>query len=54
VRRDIIELMELGAQYVVLDTYAGTPEDTLHPEQAWAMLAIMAEQVFDLPRQRVR
>jgi len=54
VRQDIIELMELGAQYVVLDTYTGTPEDSLHPEQAWAMLATLAEQVFDLPRQRVR
>ena len=36
---DIEALAELGAESVLLDTYAGDPEETLHPERSWELLA---------------
>ncbi|MGB3443338.1 MAG: LLM class flavin-dependent oxidoreductase [Actinophytocola sp.] len=40
-----------GAQAVVLDPFAGDPEETLHPEAAWRMLATVRE---DLARKENR
>jgi probable F420-dependent oxidoreductase len=54
IRADIAALADLGAQYLVLDTYLGDPQETQHPEQAWALFATLADRVFDLPRQTVR
>jgi probable F420-dependent oxidoreductase len=54
VRADLAALDGLGAAYVLLDTYRGDPEETRHPERAWAMLATVAERVVDLERQRLR
>jgi alkanesulfonate monooxygenase SsuD/methylene tetrahydromethanopterin reductase-like flavin-dependent oxidoreductase (luciferase family) len=34
-----------GAQAVVLDPFAGDPEETLHPEAAWRMLATVREEL---------
>jgi probable F420-dependent oxidoreductase len=39
VRGDLRALSELGADYVVLDTYAGKPVDTESLDHHWAMLA---------------
>jgi hypothetical protein len=38
VRGDLRALSELGADYVVLDTYSGKPEDTKSLDHHWAML----------------
>jgi probable F420-dependent oxidoreductase len=54
VRADLVALDGLGAAYVLLDTYRGDPEETRHPEHAWAMLATLAERVVDLEHQRLR
>jgi probable F420-dependent oxidoreductase len=54
VHRDLEALAGLGAAYVLLDTYVDDPEATRDHEAAWAMLATLAEQVVDLPRQTVR
>ena len=48
VRADLLELQELGADYVLLDTYRGDPEETRTHERAWSMLASLADQVLDL------
>ncbi|TMR90819.1 LLM class flavin-dependent oxidoreductase [Nonomuraea basaltis] len=39
---DLEQLRLLGAETVVLDPFAGAPEETLHPEAAWQMLATVA------------
>jgi hypothetical protein len=36
--RDLAALEKLGATHVLLDTYAGHPEDTATPERNWAKL----------------
>jgi|SRR5579862_9689674 len=54
IRADLEALSSLGAKYVLLDTYPGIPEATLHPEEGWTMLAVLAERVLDLGRQRLR
>lgn len=54
VRADLAELAELGAEYVLLDTYRGNPEETRTHEHAWSMLATLAEQVLDLPHETLR
>jgi hypothetical protein len=47
-------LAELGAHYVLLDTYMDDPEATRDHEAAWAMFAALAARALDLPRQTVR
>jgi probable F420-dependent oxidoreductase len=54
VRSDLATLAELGAAYVLLDTYRGDPEATRDHEHAWSMLATLAEHVLDLPREGLR
>ncbi|OLF14338.1 LLM class F420-dependent oxidoreductase [Actinophytocola xinjiangensis] len=41
--RDLEQLRADGAQAVVLDPYAGDPEETRHPHTAWRMLAAVRE-----------
>lgn len=54
VRADLEVIESLGAEYVLLDTYAGSPAQTLHPEKDWAMLGELAEHVLDLEHQTIR
>jgi alkanesulfonate monooxygenase SsuD/methylene tetrahydromethanopterin reductase-like flavin-dependent oxidoreductase (luciferase family) len=54
VRADLEALQALGAQYVVLDTYADDPEATCRPETGWEMLTTVAERILDLPRETLR
>jgi probable F420-dependent oxidoreductase len=54
IRGDLAELEALGASYVLLDTYTDDAEATRDHERAWRMLAVLAEQVLDLPRATLR
>ena len=54
VRADLAALEALGAQYVLLDTYADEPEATRRPEIGWGMLTTVAERILDLPRETLR
>ena len=54
VRADLETLAALGANHVLLDTYADDPEATRHHETAWRMLTLLAEQVLDLPKESLR
>jgi probable F420-dependent oxidoreductase len=54
IRSDLEALAVLGAEYVLFDTFDGKPEQTLHPEKDWAMLATLAEQLLDLDRGSLR
>jgi probable F420-dependent oxidoreductase len=53
VHRDLVELEELGCQYVLLDTFYDDLEAVKHNEAAWSVLAVMAEKVLDLKNQTV-
>jgi probable F420-dependent oxidoreductase len=54
IRADLQTLDQLGARYVLLDTYADDAGATRHHESAWRMLVTLAEQVVDLDRQTLR
>ena len=54
VRADLEALESLGAEYVLLDTYADDPEATRQPDVAWRMLTTLAERILDLPRETLR
>ena len=54
IRNDLKNLELLGAEYVLLDTYAGNPDQNLHPERDWAMLSEVAERIVDLSNQSLR
>jgi probable F420-dependent oxidoreductase len=54
VQADLRVLADLGASYVVLDWYAGDIESTREHDRGLRMLAVLAEQVLDLPRERFR
>ncbi len=55
VRSDLAALVDLGAQYVLLDSaLIDDPQAGKDPEPAWAMLATLAERVLDLSRERLR
>jgi probable F420-dependent oxidoreductase len=53
-RADLGALQELGAQYVLLDTFYDDVEATRHPEVAWGMFATLAEKALDLPHESLR
>ena len=53
-RADLDALVKLGASYVLLDTFVDDVEATRHHESAWRMLALLAEQVLDLPKEALR
>ncbi len=44
---DLDRLRADGAEAVVLDPFAGDPEETRHPERAWRMLASVRETLRD-------
>jgi probable F420-dependent oxidoreductase len=54
VHADFRALEALGVRYVLLDTYTGDVEATRHHAEAWRMLALVAEQIVDLPHAVVR
>jgi len=54
IRRDFAALEELGARYVLLDTFTDDVEATRRHETSWRMVATIAERVIDLDRQTVR
>ncbi|MDP6823840.1 MAG: LLM class F420-dependent oxidoreductase [Dehalococcoidia bacterium] len=54
VRDDLGAFEDMGAEYVLLDTYMDVPEDTITHEPAWAMLMAVAESVFDLGAESLR
>ena len=56
VRRDIADLEELGAEYVVLDTkrQSATEGAERHHDTAWPMVTTLAEQVIDIENGTLR
>jgi hypothetical protein len=56
IRRDLNELQEMGAEYVLLDTKRNSPTalTTRHHEEAWRTLTVLAEKVIDLDKETVR
>lgn len=54
VHADLEAISSLGAEYILLDTYSGQPEQTLHPEKDWETLTLLAERVLDLEHQTLR
>lgn len=54
IRRDLHDLQEMGAQYVLLDTFRDDLVESKNHERAWRMLATMAEQVLDLDNEGLR
>ena len=54
IRRDLDGLQAMGCTYVLLDTFYGDVEATMHHETSWRMLTTIAEQALDLANQTVR
>lgn len=52
--RDFGALEELGATYVLLDTFTGDVDATRDHQHSWDMLKVMAEKVLDLPNETLR
>jgi probable F420-dependent oxidoreductase len=53
-RADLETLQEMGAQYVLLDSFYDDVEATRHPEAAWRMLTTLAEKALDLTHEALR
>jgi probable F420-dependent oxidoreductase len=53
-RADLEALQEMGAQYVLLDSFYDDVEATRHPEVAWRMLTTLAEKALDLTHEALR
>jgi probable F420-dependent oxidoreductase len=54
VRADLAALQELGAQYVLLDTFFGDVDAIRHHEASWRMLTTLAEKALDLAHATLR
>jgi alkanesulfonate monooxygenase SsuD/methylene tetrahydromethanopterin reductase-like flavin-dependent oxidoreductase (luciferase family) len=54
IRRDLEVLAELGAAYVVLDTYHGQPDELNDTAAAQYTLEMLVEHVIDAPTQTLR
>ena len=54
VRDDLAALAELGCTSVMLDNYTDDGLAAADPQIAWDMLQIIAEEIFDLPAERIR
>lgn len=48
IRRDLETLADLGAEYVLFDSYSGKPEDAVDFEKDWTAIAILAESIAGL------
>ncbi len=53
-RADLEALQEMGAQYVLLDSFYDDVDATRHPEAAWRMLTTLAEKALDLTHEALR
>jgi probable F420-dependent oxidoreductase len=53
-RADLEALLEMGAQYVLLDSFYDDVAATRPHEVAWRMLTTLAEKVLDLTRETLR
>ena len=54
VRRDLAALQRLGAEYVVLDTYHGQPQELLDTEETERMLDVLTERAIDAAGEGLR
>ncbi|GAA2807848.1 TIGR03619 family F420-dependent LLM class oxidoreductase [Saccharopolyspora taberi] len=54
IRGDLREFAELGAEYLMLDTYRGKPDQLTRPEDDWRELELFAGRAFDLGAGSVR
>jgi alkanesulfonate monooxygenase SsuD/methylene tetrahydromethanopterin reductase-like flavin-dependent oxidoreductase (luciferase family) len=54
IRRDLAELQEVGAQYVVFDTYHGRPEELSDASAARRTIDLLLTHVVDAPAQQLR
>jgi hypothetical protein len=54
IRSDLEALADLGAEYILFDTFGGDPAQTMHPERDWAMLSAVAKQLVDLEQGDLR
>ena len=54
VHTDLQALQELGAPYVLFDTFYGDVDAIRQHETSWRMLTAMAEQVVDLQHEALR
>lgn len=54
VRGDLEILQELGAEYVLFDTFADDPAETATHEWAWSMYMTVAEKIVDLSHRELR
>jgi len=54
VRSDLAALEELGAEYVLLDTWGDDLADTTLYERTFAQYSTVAERIADLPHETVR
>ena len=54
IRSDLEMLRDLGARYILFDTYDDHSGSAANPERDWAALAILAQSVVDLEREELR
>ncbi|HEV7908009.1 MAG TPA: TIGR03619 family F420-dependent LLM class oxidoreductase [Pseudonocardiaceae bacterium] len=54
IRGDLEGFAELGAEYVLFDTYPGTPARFREPEEEQSVLQVLADQALDLENQALR
>ena len=54
IRADLRDFADLGAEYLVLDTYRGTPDQLAKPEDDWRELELLADRILDLEAETVR
>ena len=54
IHTDLEALRNLGVEYVLFDTYADDPTETITHEWAWAMYMTVAEKIVNLSTQELR
>lgn len=54
IREDLHELADLGAEYVLFDTYLGTPSEFRPPEKDQEMLDLLTDGALDLKGEALR
>jgi alkanesulfonate monooxygenase SsuD/methylene tetrahydromethanopterin reductase-like flavin-dependent oxidoreductase (luciferase family) len=54
IRRDLAALADLGAEYVILDTYLGKPEALQDLDALRRPIEVLLERVIDAPGERLR
>jgi hypothetical protein len=54
IRQDLLTLSDLGAEYVILDTYSGDPASLYNPEANRRPIELLLEQVIDAHGETLR